>query len=127
MKNEKVAVLPVTKSSLFFKWLELTKPFHQLRGHQMTVLGWLLYYHYIYKNTINDENLVWKLVFDYDTKVKIKEIIGIQDASFQNVLTALRKKGAIKDNKIIPSYIPVISKNATDFKLIFHFKIKNDE
>lgn len=127
MKNSKVAVIPVSKSLLFFRWLELTRPLHNLKGNQLKVLAWLLYYYYDYKKTIDSDEVIWKLVFNYDTKAKIKESVGIEDASFQNTLSILRKKGAIVNNQVAKPYIPEMDKDAKSFKLIYHFKIMNDE
>ena len=127
MKNSKVAVIPVDKSQLFYRWLILTRPLHGLKGNQLKVLAWLLYYHHNYKTNIDNEEVVWKMVFDYDTKAKIKEDVGIQDASFQNVLSILRKKGVIVNNRIVEAYIPRLEIGAKEFKLIYHFKIKDNE
>lgn len=123
MKNSKVANLNVDLKGLFKKWLEITKCFHNLTTQQQDVLSLLLYYHYINKKDITNEKVLWKIVFDYDTKALIKEELGIEDQGLQNVLYKLRKTNVIKDNKISNFYIPVVERGAKNFKIIFNFNI----
>ena len=54
----------------------MTKPFHKLSKHQYHTLALLLYYFDKFKYELNNEDLAWKLTFDYDTKLKIKEELG---------------------------------------------------
>lgn len=123
MKNTKIANLNVTEKTLFIKWIELTKPLHKLAEQPSKVLALLLYYRFLYSRDINDDKLLWKIVFDYDTKSKIKEELNIKDGTFQNILTTLRKRNIITDNTIVSTYIPSIENNSKEFKIIFNFKI----
>ena len=127
MKNAKVANINVKLKGLFLRWLELTVMFHKLTEKERKVLALLLYYHFILKKDITNPKILWKMVFDYDTKMKIKEELDMKDASFQNLLTALRKKNIIKDNMIVPTYIPDLEANATGFKIIYNLNIIDNE
>ena len=127
MKNVKVANINVKLKGLFLRWLELTVMFHKLTEKERQVLALLLYYHFILKKDITNPKILWKMVFDYDTKMKIKEELGLKDASFQNLLTALRKKNIIKDNMIVPTYIPDLDERATNFKIIYNLNIVDNE
>jgi len=66
-------------------------------------------------------------VFDYDTKMKIKEDLNMKDSALQTVLTKLRKKKIIIDNKVSPIFIPSLELNSKNFKMIYNFNIINDE
>lgn len=123
MKNVKVATANIRVKQLFFHWMEITKPFHGLTNQQQKIVALLLYYHYTFQRDITNMKIVWKMVFDYDTKLKIKEELGIKDAVFQNMLYLLRKKGVIKNNKVVPLFIPVLTQDSTNFKIIFNFNI----
>ena len=125
MKNSKVANINIKLKNLFFKWMEITKPFHKLTGQQQSVLALFLFYHYKYKQEITNQKILWKVVFDYDTKMLIKEELNLKDAGFQNIMHQLRSKGIIKDKKITPAYIPNLEKGAKEFKIIFNFNIVN--
>lgn len=126
MKNQRQANIKTSKRNFFKHWLSLTKPFHKLRQQEQDVLALLLYHYFEFKKDIKKDYLVWKMVFDYDTKMIMKEELGgMKDVIFQNVLSKLRKKNIIKDGKILDSYIPNIEPDAKTFSVIFKF-ILND-
>ncbi len=123
MKNSKIANLNVDIKGLFKKWLEVTKCFHKLTNQQQDVLSLLLYYHYINKKEITNDKILWKIVFDYDTKALIKEELSIKDQVFQNILSKLRKDNIIVNNKISNFFIPELEDKTNNFKIIFNFNI----
>lgn len=127
MRNGKIANIPIKRKELFGKWLELTKPFHNLPNHHCSTLALLLYYYDKYKNELGNEDVAWKMVFDLSTKMMIKKELGIKDGSFQNLLSSLRAKGIIENNKVVTRYIPNVEKGAEVFKIVFNFKLINDE
>ena len=128
MNNVKNVNINVKLKSLFFKWLSITKPFHKLPQQESDILALLLFHHYKIKHETTNEKILWKIVFDYDTKMKIKEELNINDNTLQNVLTKLRNKKVIIDNKISPVYIPSLELNAKNFKIIYNFNIiENDK
>lgn len=127
MKNGKIANINVSRKRLYYRWLEITKPFHKLTSQQHNILSLLLYYFFEYRKDISNDKLCWKMVFDYDTKQLIKKELGIKDPNLQNVLTTLRKKGVVIDNEIVSTYIPNIEKDSKNFKIIFNFNIVDEE
>lgn len=131
MNNTKIANLNVKLKSLFFKWLEITKSWHKLNNQQQQVLALLLYYHYCYKKDITNTKLLWKMLFDYDTKLKIKEDPvfknGLSDGALQNILSSLRKKKIIIDGQVSPLFIPDIEVGSKNFKVIFNFNIVDND
>ena len=50
--------------------------------------------------------------------------INIKDASLQNVLTSLRKKGIVENNQIVSTYIPKIEK-AHNIKAYYMMPLKD--
>lgn len=124
--NEKIANINVKFKDFFYKWIELTQPFHKLNNRQSRILALLLYHHNRLSYEITNPKILWKIVFDYDTKLLIAEELNIQTHSLENLLSQLRKKNIIVDNKITPYFIPNISKDAKNFKLIFNFNIKHE-
>jgi hypothetical protein len=124
MKNVKQANINITIKDLFLRWLDITSSFHNITNQQKQVLALFLYYHYKYKQEITNDKILWKLVFDYDTKLLIEQELGIKNAGLQNVLTLFRKRNIINDkNEITPTFIPNIEPDAQDFKVIFNFNI----
>lgn len=101
----------------------MTRPFHKLSQQQINVLALLLYYYFENRKDITNNKILWKEVFDYDTKTKIQKELNIKPQGIQNVLTALRKKKIIIDNEIIKTYVPNIEYKSTTFNLLFKFDI----
>lgn len=127
MKNEKIANINVTLKGLFIRWLDITVTFHKLTDQERSVLALFLYYHYKFSRELTNTTILWKMVFDYDTKMKIKEELSMKDSVLQNVLTALRKKNVIKDNKIISTYIPQLERTSKSFKVVFNLNMVDNE
>lgn len=121
--NEKVANINTNIKSFFRRWTQFTEPFHKLNNRQQQVLSLLLYYHYILKQEITNNKILWKEVFDYDTKVKIYSELEIHQTGLENILTQLRKKNVIMDNQISPVYIPNLDKNSKTFTIKYNFNI----
>lgn len=120
MNNGKFKI-PCNKKNFYKRWLLITKPFHKLKPRQISVLTELLYYYDMLKDDYKDKDLLWKMIFDYETKLKIRNDLNIEDHIMQNSLTILRKSGVIKNNRIIDKFIPVIEDNK--YKLEFEFVI----
>lgn len=126
MKNTKTANINVTLKGLFSRWLDITVTFHKLTIQERDVLALLLYYHYKYNRELTNNKILWKMVFDYDTKMKIKEELDMKDSSLQNTLTSLRKKNVIRENEILPTYIPKMERDSKSFKVQFNLNIIDD-
>lgn len=131
MNNSKIANMNVKLKDLFFRWMEITKPFHKLNNQQQQVLALFLYYHYQYRKDITNNKILWRVLFDYDTKLKIKEDEifenGLSDSALQTILTNLRKKNVIVDGEIAKVYIPELDLKSKNFKIIFNFNIVDNE
>lgn len=128
MSNEKVATLNIKIKELFSRWLDITRAFHKLTNQQQQVLALFLYYHYQFKKDTTNQKILWKMVFDYDTKLKIREDDVFKDKEMSNnvlhnIITGLRKKGIIVDGQISPMFIPDLTQDSKSFKVIFNFNI----
>lgn len=102
------------------KYLEVIYKFHKLTDKEIDILIVLVLCYYEIQTkyaSTNDTDLFNKLLFDVDSKKKIREKLQIKDSVFQNYLTVFRKKGVIKDNKLVVHFIPAIE----PFDLIFKF------
>lgn len=127
MSNVKQALIKTNVKNFFKHWLTLTKPLHKLKPYEISILSLLLFYYFEFKKEIQNDDLAWKLTFDYDTKHKIYDELNVIEGTFNNTLYALRKKGIITDNKINKSFVPILNleKDKT-YSLIFKFEINND-
>lgn len=124
MKNTKQANINITLKDLFLKWLDITSSFHKLTKQQKQVLALFLYYHYKFKREITNDKILWKVVFDYDTKLLIEKELNIKNAGLQNILTLFRKRKIINEkNEITPAFIPSLEPGSKEFKVEFNFNI----
>jgi hypothetical protein len=122
--SRKMAVIPADLKATLKWYFKLTQPLHGIKNQGIEVLTALLY---AYHNTNNklDEIDRWAEVFNYDTKIKIKDSLkNMNDATFNNHLSILRRKGAIINNRISPSFNPAINKETDAFEVILRFVIK---
>lgn len=126
MKNRKVATLNIKFKDMLSHWLKVTRVFNGLTDSEIELLALILFYYFEYKKEITNDTLLWKVVFDYDTKMLIKEELDITDQNLQNKLSVLRKKNVIKDNKVLGVYIPTIEEGSSNFKVIFNYNIVYD-
>jgi DNA-binding MarR family transcriptional regulator len=127
MSNNKVANINVKIKNFFFRYIEFLKPFHKLNNQQQQILALLLYNHYMLKQEITNNKILWKQVFDYDTKIIIAEDLNIKMGAIENILSQLRKKNVIREGEISPVYIPELQKNAKMFSITFNFKIDHGQ
>lgn len=97
---EKEIPIQTDRRKFFRQYVEILKPICKLRDREADVLAELLYQAYIRKD-INNLIDRFKLVFDYDTKIKMQDDIGMSTAVFRNCITQLRKKKIIGKNNVI--------------------------
>lgn len=110
--------------TVFKHYLFITKPLNKLRPKEIDVLSLLLYYNYLETPNFKRDEDRWRRVFDYSTKLLIREELQMEDYTLQNVLSSLRKKKVIKDNIIMDYYIPKVDPK-NNFQLIFNFNVKH--
>lgn len=123
MRDLNVQSLKATEVSFFDTWLTLMQPFLRLRKQELKVLSRLLYYRYIIQKEFKNEDVLYDLLFNTRTRKKIQEDLQMEDYTFNNLLSALRKKKMIIDNKINHKIIPQTQDDFGNFKLVFNIDI----
>jgi len=123
--NKKI-VLKGDLRQLMYYWIEIISPFNKLDPTERKVTAELLYHYFMFKQQINDEGLIWKNVFDYDTRIKIREALiskkgnEMSGVILNQQLLSLRKKGVIKSNQITAGYIPPF-RDGEGFNITYKF------
>lgn len=118
-----VITIPTSKTKFFRQGLQILKdipPLNNLSNRELDVLAHLLYYNNFYKSV--DESVRGKLIFDYETRVVIRDSIGITEAVLNNLISSLKRKGIIKGKKVIPK----IDLDPDKPEVTFKFKIEED-
>lgn len=121
-----MAQLNIDFRRLLEYYLQLTKPMHKLRDKEIKLLSAILYLYYSELENFSRVSDTWKKVFDYDSRIQLMEEVSMNTQVFNNYLTALRKKGVIKNNQVVPSYTPLTDHNCDIFELKFVFNINRD-
>jgi DNA-binding MarR family transcriptional regulator len=89
------------------QYLEIVKclpPYNGLTNKERDVFAELLYQYMILPDMAAEYK--FKILFDYDTKLQMRERLGVTDATFKNNLSSLRCKGLItSDNKVHKQYL----------------------
>lgn len=120
MKKE-ITLPSTTKKKFFRQSLRFMAPITKLQDKESDVLAELLYYHN--EHLALPEEVKWKMVFDSETKAKIREDLKMGSAHFANIISSLRKKAIITaNNQIARNYIITLD-NSSSFELIFRFPI----
>ena len=116
-----------TERGFFTMYLELMSvrdPISSLRRQEKRVLAELMYMNaHISKDFKDkDDHKKWNVLFDYDTKLLMRERLDMSDQTFANSLTVLRKKGCLSKDNYLHSALRLYptEKNL----LTFEFNIK---
>lgn len=115
-------VIPIKTDvrSYFRQALELIKafpPLNILRNKELDVLSELLYYNYKHRAVPSTDR--GKIIFDYATKIEMREYLNEMDEqNFNNHLTALRKKGILNKREITMDFGLNPESNEITFKFI---------
>jgi len=118
---DKNIVLNTIKGKFYRQYLEIIRvfpPYNKLRDKEIDILAEFFRLNNEYSHL--DESIKWKIIFEYSTKIQIKDKLNISDANFNNILTSLRSKGLIVNNKIPTKYLFTTGKK---FKLNINFNI----
>lgn len=119
----KVANLKAGVKETIRWYLKFTQPVNKLKDKEIEVLTLIIYFYYMSDAVEEDDK--WAEAFHYDTKLKIREILNLNsEYVLNNYLTSLRKKGAIKNNKVVPAFNPNLNKDSEKFRIIVNFDIK---
>ena len=121
MKNpDNVILVPCTKKSFFYKWLEFLKPFHSLTNREMEIAASFLAKREELSKVRSDTSIIDTVLKSEDTKKKIREECNITLPHFQVVMGELRKSKFIDNNSINPKFIPNLSDDNNVMLLIYY-------
>lgn len=104
----------------YIKLLSSFKPLNGIRNQELMVLAELMYSNHVISKGFKDREdpNKWKLIFSYENKRAIEEILQISDATMANCLTNLRKMKLIQDNTLQKIFRVYPEK---DFEIVFRF------
>lgn len=127
-KIEVDSIIPISSSlndGFFRYWLESLKFIHHLTASQMDVLAAFLKHRHMLSKNISDPEILDKFTMSNETRKKVMAESKMSTTHFQVVMSALKKNKAIVDGRINPRLIPTVSDDATSFKLLIYFNLKD--
>lgn len=123
-KNINIKTLDTNLLRFFRLWMEFLKPFHKLTNKEIEIVAFLLYKRHLLKAKIPDDKYVDKLLLGEDVRNEIKKLMNYNSNQvLSNMISELRSKKIIVDNKITKVLIPNIETDAVNFKLVLNFNI----
>ena len=122
LKVNNVVRIPVTFDEQFCKrWFQFLTPFHTLTKKEEDVMAWILFERYRLSKVISNNALIDKVLFSTDGKKKLREECHLSLPHFQVIMSHLRSKGLIIENRVNPKFIPNIT-DSENFKLLLLFE-----
>jgi len=122
MEADKVIKIPASLDDNFFKyWLQFLSPFHNLPPKVLFVGAAILKKRYELSKKIADDELVDKVLLSKDGGRELREECGISLQHYHNVLCWLRKVKILIDDRVNPRFIPQITGEKDNFKLLLLF------
>ncbi len=115
--------LSIEEDKAFRAYVELISPFlKKLRPKELDVFSELLYQYYLKKGVSNKRDR-WSLVLSSDGREVIAERLKISQAILRNAISAIRKKGLLKDdNTISDVYLLDLKDGKLEISFIFAIK-----
>jgi hypothetical protein len=108
--------------SILLSLLKDVHPFSELRKRELEVLAEILKYNELYKGIPKEDRM--KVLFNYETRLKIADNLGITRETLYNLMKTLRDKGVLEYKSIANGY----DKSLTKYKeLSFEFIYEEDD
>lgn len=124
---DNIIPLSTTLHDFFKKWLEFSRPLHNLTEREQDVVAAFLRHRHILMKKISDPKIVEQVLFSEQTKKDIMKEENLSVAHFQVIMGKLRKAGIINNNTLNPRIIPLLKENSGGFKLLIYFDILENE
>lgn len=125
LKIDNVVRIPASLTGSFFRrWFEFLQPIHKLTERETDVITAFTRQRYELAKVIKDEDILDRVLMSEDTKRKVREECNVTLPHFQVIMGKLRKNKLIVDGKINRRFIPQLSEDAKEFKLLLYFDLQ---
>lgn len=109
---------------LFLNWFLILKPLHNLSNKECILASKLYKYRDELKEVILDKEILDTTILSDTYRKKIIEEMDITIIHLQVLLTSLRKKNVIIDNRLNPKFIPHIKDSELSLLIRFEIPVK---
>ena len=111
-------------NELFLNWFLILKPLHNLSNKECILASKLYKYRDELKEVILDKEILDTTILSDTYRKKIIEEMDITMIHLQVLLTSLRKKNVIIDNRLNPKFIPHIKDSELSLLIRFEIPVK---
>lgn len=119
-----VVRISCTLDSFFRYWVEVLKPFHKLTNRECDILSEFLSKRHKLSKIISDEDVLDTMLMSDEIKTEIREKTNASPQSLHAVMTSFKKNKVLLEGKINKRFIPKISEEGDNYKLMFFFEVK---
>ncbi len=109
---------------LFLNWFLILKPLHNLSNKECILASKLYKYRDELKEVILDKEILDTTILSDTYRKNIIEEMDITMIHLQVLLTSLRKKNVIIDNRLNPKFIPHIKDSELSLLIRFEIPVK---
>lgn len=109
---------------LFLNWFLILKPLHNLSNKECILASKLYKYRDELKEVILDKEILDTTILSDTYRKKIIEEMDITMIHLQVLLTSLRRKNVIIDNRLNPKFIPHIKDSELSLLIRFEIPVK---
>ena len=113
--------------NFFRHWVNFLAPLHKLNKRDADITASLLYRRYQLSQVIFNDEVLDAVLLSTEQKKLTRDEFGLSQQNFQVIMAKLRQKNVIINGRINKRFIPSVTKDADEYRLIIHFRIPKDE
>lgn len=113
--------------NFFRHWVDFLSPLHKLNKRDADITASLLYRRFQLSQIIFNDEVLDAVLLSPEQKKLTREEFKLSPQNFQVIMAKLRQKNVIVGGRINKRFIPMLTKDAEEYKLLIHFRIPKNE
>lgn len=122
--NNIIEISSSIDGSFFLYWFQFLRPLHHLTDKEISVAAAFLKERYELSKDIVNPEVIDRILFSSEYRVKIKEQCNLSSTHLQVILNKFRKNKVIINNRINPKLIPKLDGSGV-YNLLLSFNLKD--
>lgn len=125
-KVDSVVRIPTSINDGFFKyWFDFLHPIHNLTNRETEVIACLARHRYELSKVIKDDAILDRETMGDSVRKEVIEELKITPSFYQQILGKLKKNNIIVNNVINPRFLPELSEDSNEFRLLLKFELED--
>lgn len=125
-KVDSVVRIPTSINGGFFRyWFDFLHPIHSLTNRETEVIACLARHRYELSKVIKDDAILDRETMGDSVRKEVIEELKITPSFYQQILGKLKKNNIIVNNVINPRFLPELSENSNEFRLLLKFELED--